>query len=293
MTFAHSSARARAAARLRAGARALLLLSAGWASPALAGGDFPIPIPLDHLPNAVAVGVGFAPTWLGSDDYFLGGAPAASIGTPLGRLNVMGNYAALNLLEERFDRSGWRFGPAVVYRFGRSDVDDPVVARLPEVDDSLEIGANLGYQFVDAANPVRRLNLGADLTFDVTQGDGAAALNLFARAVQPLPWPGGAAMALVSATLVNDAYAERFFSVSAAGSAASGLPIFEAGGPGRDVRVGVGMLQSLSPRWHLGAGVVYSRLVGDAADGPIVSRRGEADQLLFGLGLAYAWGFEG
>ena len=278
--------------RLRARVRAALLIVAGWASPAAAGGDFPIPLPIDHLPNAVAVGVGFAPTWLGSDDDFLGAAPAASFGTPLGRVNLVGNYVALNLLEERFDAGGWRFGPAAIYRFGRSDVDDPVVARLPEIDDSVELGLNLGYQFVDAQNPVRRLNVGADLTFDVTQGDGAAALNLFARAIHPLPWPGGAAMALVSATLVDDAYAERFFSISAAGSAASGLPVFDASGPGRDLRVGFGILQSLSPRWHLGAGGVYSRLIGDAAATPITARRGDPDQFLFGLGLAYAWGFE-
>ena len=278
---------------VRSLARAALALALGWASPAAAGGDFPIPIPLEHLPNAVGIGVGFAPTWLGSDDQFLGGAPAASLDTPLGRLTLLGNYAALNVLGGRFDESGWRAGPAAIYRFGRSDVDDPVAALLPEVDDSVELGVNLGYEFVDPASPVRRLALGADLTFDVTQGDGAAALNLYARAVHPLPWPGGAAAALAGVTLTNDAYAERYWSVTPGGAAASGLPIFDAGGPGRDVRLGLGVLQSLSPRWHLGVGGVYSRLIGDAADTPIVARRGDADQFLFGIGVAYAWGFEG
>lgn len=277
----------------RAALRAALVSTLAWASPAAAGGDFPIPIPLEHLPNVVALGVGSAPSWFGADDSFLGAAPAAILQTPVGRLTLLGNYLALNVLDARFDQSGWRAGPAAIYRFGRSDVDDPVAARLPEIDDSVELGVNLGYEFVDPASPMRRLALGADLTFDVTQGDGAAALNLYARAVHPLPWLGGAVAALAGVTLTNDAWAERYWSVSPAASAASGLPIFDASGPGRDVRIGFGVLQSLSPRWHLGAGGVYSRLIGDAASTPIVARRGDADQFLFGLGVAYAWGFEG
>ncbi|MDG4551498.1 MAG: MipA/OmpV family protein [Candidatus Contendobacter sp.] len=45
----------------------------------------------------------------------------------------------------------------------------------------------------------------------------------------------------------------------------------------------------LSPQWHLGAGVMYSRLVGDAADSPIIAERGSKNQSIYGVGALYAW----
>jgi len=46
---------------------------------------------------------------------------------------------------------------------------------------------------------------------------------------------------------------------------------------------------SFSENWHLSGGVVYTRLLGDAADSPVVDDRGSKDQIFAGLGIAYAW----
>ena len=45
----------------------------------------------------------------------------------------------------------------------------------------------------------------------------------------------------------------------------------------------------LSPQWRLGAGVMYSRLVGDAADSLIVAERGSKNQWIYGVDALYAW----
>jgi outer membrane protein len=45
----------------------------------------------------------------------------------------------------------------------------------------------------------------------------------------------------------------------------------------------------LSPKYHLGAGLMYSRLVGDAADSPIVSQEGSKNQWVYGVGALFAW----
>ncbi len=263
-----------------------------FAGAAAAQGDFPIPLPLDQLPNAVAIGFGAAPTYIGSSDYLIGAAPAASLNTPIGRLTLLGNYLAINVLSE-FDASGFAFGPAAIYRFGRTDVDDPVVAQLPQVDNSLELGVTLGYEYVDPQDPIWRARAGVDLTWNVTDDDGGGAGSVYFRGIAPLPWQGGAAVALAAATFVTEDFADRYFSVDAAGSAASGLPVFQAGGGARDVRIGFGMLQSLSLNWHVGFGGVYSRLIGEAADSPITRDRGDLNQFIFGVGVAYAWGFDG
>ncbi len=41
--------------------------------------------------------------------------------------------------------------------------------------------------------------------------------------------------------------------------------------------------------WHLGAGVMYKRLLNDAADSPVVDDRGSADQLLAVVAGIYSW----
>jgi hypothetical protein len=45
----------------------------------------------------------------------------------------------------------------------------------------------------------------------------------------------------------------------------------------------------LGPRWHVGAGALYTRLLGDTADSPIVEERGNADQWIYGAGVLYGW----
>ena len=46
---------------------------------------------------------------------------------------------------------------------------------------------------------------------------------------------------------------------------------------------------SLSPKWHVAGGIIYSKLLEDASDSPVVDERGSSDQLYVGVGVAYAW----
>jgi outer membrane protein len=57
----------------------------------------------------------------------------------------------------------------------------------------------------------------------------------------------------------------------------------------RDIRVPLVAIFSFSEKWHVAGGVIYSRLLGDAADSPIVDNRGSEDQFFAGIGIAYAW----
>lgn len=45
----------------------------------------------------------------------------------------------------------------------------------------------------------------------------------------------------------------------------------------------------LDKSWALGAGFMYQKLSGDAADSPVVKDRGNANQFIGGLGLGYLW----
>ena len=68
----------------------------------------------------------------------------------------------------------------------------------------------------------------------------------------------------------------------------SGLPAFNARAGTRDVAAGLVAIIPVNDRLLAGAGVLYSRLLNDAANSPIVDLRGDRDQLLYGIGMARA-----
>ncbi|WP_165830951.1 MipA/OmpV family protein [Sphingomonas pokkalii] len=68
-------------------------------------------------------------------------------------------------------------------------------------------------------------------------------------------------------------YTDRYFGISAAEAIQSGLPRYRANGGIRDIGAGITANYRLSPRWGLTGSVRGTRLVGDAADSPLVRRR--------------------
>ncbi len=80
-----------------------------------------------------------------------------------------------------------------------------------------------------------------------------------------------------------------YFDVSAADAAASGLSTFSAESGLKDVGVGLMGIVHLSLNWHVGGAPFYKRLLGDAADSPVVDDAGDANQIFAGLSLLYTW----
>ena len=92
-----------------------------------------------------------------------------------------------------------------------------------------------------------------------------------------------------SLTYGDSDYTETYFGVDAVDAGRSGLRQFDADAGIRDVRVPLMAMFSFSESWHLVGGVIYTRLLGDAADSPVTDDRGSENQFFAGLGLAYAW----
>ncbi|MGB3377855.1 MAG: MipA/OmpV family protein, partial [Allopontixanthobacter sediminis] len=91
-------------------------------------------------------------------------------------------------------------------------------------------------------------------------------------------------------TLVDSNYSSAYFSVAPEDSAASGLPAYSADGGVQAVGATVGYLRQFTPRWGIYSYAKYDRLVGDAADSPIVRQYGSRDQISGGLALTYTFG---
>jgi len=236
--------------------------------------------------NFAAAAVGMVPDYLGSDDYTIGIAPAGVI-----RFGDTDRYVRLLVTDinvNLIDSPNWSFGPALNYRLGRSDVDDNAVDQMRNIDGTLEVGAFGGWTWIGSDDPRHRFSLGTEVLYDVGgEHDGyliSGSVKYFQPVARPLTLSIGAAL-----TYGSGDYMDTYFGVNAGNVGSSGLSAFNADAGLRDVRVPLMAIFSFNEHWHASGGVVYSRLLGDAADSPVVDQRGSKDQLFAGVGLAYAW----
>jgi outer membrane protein len=230
--------------------------------------------------------VGAIPDYEGSDDYTVGVAPLGvwRYGKSSERyLKIIATELSWNAI----DSKTWSAGPALNYRLGRDDVDDTFVDKMAEIDDAVELGAFVGYT-VTGSDPRDKITFSLQALGDVSDThDGFTATASVKRF-----WPISRSVTLSFGAITNyanDDYTDTYFGVSAADSSASGLRQYTADGGFRDVRIPIFAIFSFSPKWHVAAGMVYTRLLGDAADSPVVDDRGSADQFFVGASVIYAW----
>lgn len=257
-----------------------------FASSQTRGQDLVPPLVDPRTPNMVAVGFGTVSDYLGSDDYFLGPVPLIRYQPPSGNRYILmaGNAVSSNIA----NHSWLRTGPTGLYRFGRDDVQDEVVRRLPAIGDSLELGWAIGAEWVDARNIARRGRIDVYASHDVTGTHGGTHVGLSATGWVPVPDIG--LFGIYGAVLWSDtSYTDTYFSVSPAASSDSGLPVFKAGSGLRDARVALTSIWPVDGHWAIGASVAYMRLLGDAARSPLTSGRGDPNQFLGGIGIGYTW----
>ncbi|MEM1040945.1 MAG: MipA/OmpV family protein [Pseudomonadota bacterium] len=233
----------------------------------------------------VALGAASIPDYEGSSDYEAGPFVAARFNFGTTRLELEGTAGRLDV--SRVD--GFGFGPAFRYRFGRDDdVDNAQVALLPEIDDAFELGFFLRYGqplgLATADEGVIRLDILYDVA-DVHSG-GVAELSA-AYTFRPTARLG--LTTSLSTRYVSENFADTYFSVSGVGSAASGLPVFNASDGFDTIGLSVVATYQLSDRWGLIANASVQRLLGDAEDSPLVSVAGDDVQTFFGLGVTYSF----
>lgn len=267
--------------KLFVGLAALVTIGAGSITEARAQGF----LELEQTPNFIGMGAGSVPDYKGSDDQ-TGGVAAYGRYTFAGQqryVQLFANELSLNLI----DSQKYRFGPVINYHFGRdSDVEDIVVRQMKEIDDTIELGVFGDIVWVDAGNPRNRLILGGMLLQDAGDESDGLRARLSARywrQVHP------AADLHVGGGVIygNRKYNDHYFGINADNVGSAPLPAYKAGSGVNEVYVNLGTAIYLSKAWMLGAGLRYGRIVGDAADSPLVDQRGSENQVIGGIGLAY------
>ncbi|MGK7866368.1 MipA/OmpV family protein [Falsiroseomonas sp. E2-1-a20] len=191
----------------------------------------------------------------------------------------------------RVNVSPWpsaEFGPVVALRRGRSDADNARVKRLDEVDDAVEAGAFLRLPFRGVLTARDEAAIELQVLQDASSAhDGTLFTFGGSYRFSPVARLGVGLVAV--ATYASDDYTETNFGIDARNAAASGLPAFSAGGGIKDVALSLTANYELTPNWGLVGVLGYRRLLGDAADSPIVRREGNENQFSFGLGISYGF----
>ena len=263
---------------------AILLVLVFYAGQASAQDLFaPRTIGVDKLLGVVSI---ILPDYEGSNNYIYAVAPLLQykFGETSRYFQLIGNKVYLNILNHQ----NWEFGPKAVYRFGRDGSKDVVVKKMDEVDDSIEVGAFLGFAKKFDNNIRHRMNIHIDVTQDVVDGHEGLVAQLSGIYWRPIARAFDIGFR-GNVTYANKEYMSSFFDVSANDSALSGLPQFDADAEFKDASASLMGLLHLNKAWHLGGGIQYQRLFGDAADSPVVDQRGDENQYFAGVSLLYSW----
>lgn len=241
---------------------------------------------IDVLPNLIGVGVGGTTAYSGADEYIGGIIPG-------GRYQFKDSYrfiewygptGDMNLL----DSPTWQIGPALGIRLGRNNVKDEVVARLPEVDTTVEGGLMASWTKTNGEGVPWRLRIGFTAMTDF--GDTYDGLNTSAFATFWVPLSQRVFVGLGGgASFASASYNQAFYGVTAAGAAASGLPAYAPGSGMRQWYAWPAIVFQLDGPWFAGAALFYQRISGDPADSPIITERGDRNQLTAGVGIGYVW----
>jgi MipA family protein len=244
----------------------------------------------------LGIGVGYGPSYEGSDDYVVFPAPIAQGSVSGFDFGARGPGLYVDLVRDGNNDSGVKFlaGPLVRVRFDRrSDIKDSVVRALGKEDVAIELGATAGVSFSKVLNPFDTFTLSTDVQWDVAGAHGGRLISPGISYSTPLSAAIFTNLSL-SATHVDGDYAETYFSIDAAGSTASGLPVFDADSGwksyGASLLAGVDLSgDARDGGWAMFGLVSYSRLTGDARRSPVTAIRGDADQWFLAGGISYTF----
>lgn len=275
---------------------ALLVLLAAAAAPSAHAQGGPPPGsggPPQGDTVTVGIGIGVTTSYDGASDYKL--IPGGTL-----RGTVMGHDFQLNGLQLFVDavpndprrKIDIEFGPVAGVRFNRTgDVSDFRVAALGELDTAIELGARGSVGMRGVLNRTDKLALAVTGVWDVA---GAHRSHMISPSVEYSTLAGRRTFlrVAINTEFVGKGYADYYFGITGAGSAASGLSTYNPDGGFASIGGNVLATYSLSGKrtgWSLFGIASYKRLQGEVAASPIVRDTGSPNQVFASIGLGYTF----
>lgn len=243
----------------------VLLAAAITASPigaARAQQDLPAP---GEWRARVGTGASLKPTYPGADALEIAPLPLVDVTYRAGLpgldtvfLNTRDGLGVVVLREGPLS-----FGGSVGYAAGRDQDDDDRLRGLGDIE-----AAPRGVLFLRADFGVAGASVEAERAFGGQQGT-AVSMDVFVR---DRLTPSFALVGRIGATWADDEHMTDWFGVSTAQAARSGYQPHTAEAGFRDVTFSLTGNLTLSPQWAVSVTAGATRLLGDAADSPIVER---------------------
>jgi len=228
--------------------------------------------------SVIGLGMAFVPDYEGSEDY-------RAVPVINARLNLdnnmyvgfLGNTLRANLVPSQV----WNAGPLLRYRFERNDVDNEQVDAMKKVDAAFEAGGFLSYNLPD-------WTFSLSAAQDIAGGHDGFVLDLGAGYRLKLQ---AQTMLTVNAqtTFASSDYMHTYFSVDQEDAVRSGLRTYSADGGLKDFGLGIAVQHSFDRKWSVVGVLKYTRLLGDAADSPVVDDAGSANQMMTGAFVSYSF----
>ncbi|MEM7413090.1 MAG: MipA/OmpV family protein [Myxococcota bacterium] len=237
---------------------------------------------------SLAVGTIASPTYLGDDSYIMSVVPSLSVNY---KQTIFLSFEGLgaNLINSH----GFRAGPLATFDFGRNeDGSNPLqivggrtddLDGLDNVDFTIELGGFVEYSvdgFVGKIELVQGTNGHHGLV-----GSG----TIKYQSAFPVLGKMGFYSLGPEVTFADSKYMDSFFGVSPRASSRSGLARFEADGGLRSAGFHATISIPLTRHISLTTFGGYDQLLGDAAESPLVRRRGSRDQGMGGAFLSYSF----
>lgn len=176
-----------------------------------------------------------------------------------------GAGASTQLLET--DR--WRLGISASIDGGRDSGDASTTQGLPDVRRTLRARVYANYSLT------RDWNVGASASQDVLGRDGGLTLSVDTGwrlyRSDSTEWTTG-----IGVSAADSRNMRSYFGVPVSAVTASGKPAYEPGAGLRDVHMGINFKHMFAKHWFVFGSAGASRLLGPAADSPLVQKPGGA-----------------
>ena len=170
-------------------------------------------------------------------------------------------------------------GPLLQFRFGRTRHDSSQLEGLKNVGNTVAAGAYASWTLTDWLTLNADVSQGLSTNSGLLGNVGATLSHRFG----PLLVAGGPTAGFTDGTYMNS-----FYRVTPSESAASGRPAYNAHGGLLAPGAAVTLVMPVTDKIAVTAIANYQRLVGSAADSPIVKQGGSANQVFGAVFITYS-----
>jgi MipA family protein len=181
----------------------------------------------------------------------------------------------------------FRAGLFATYDTGRTDDDDEdfrngsaYLRGMGEIDETPEAGGFVSWTAGNVTTALHASHAIGSKGHDGMKAQLSASLPVYSQGAFSLK-------AQSSLSWADEKYLQTYFGVTREQAARTRFAAYDIGSGFNAAQVGLMGTYALTPRWSVSAVASYRRLLGDAADSPIVQKTGYPE---FGLMLARSWG---